>query len=95
MVCERGVLMRISGWVSPLVGVQKWPDLNSRQDQLDLLMQHNVMASSGKKGSSTLLQHAEHSLICLNIAVLTTEKCLASAAVHTASMDKSQFVFEC
>lgn len=43
--------------------VQRWPYLNCRQDQLGLLMQHNEMASSGKKGSSTQLQRTEHSLI--------------------------------
>lgn len=75
--------------------VHRWPCLNCRQHQLGLLMQHNEMASSGKKGSSTQLQHAEHSLIWLNAAALISEKRLAYAAAHTASMDKSQFVFEC
>lgn len=100
-------LTRISVCVNPLVEIKictvndegtlvhRWPYLNCRQHQLGLLMQHNEMASSGKKGSSTQLQHAEHSLIWLNSAVPTSEKRLAYAAAHTASMDKSQFVFEC
>lgn len=105
-----GVLMSISEWWAPWwekkrlksglsmakgALVQRLAHLNCRQDQLDLLMQYNEMASSGKKGSSTQLLHAEYSLIWLNNAVLTLEKIHAYATAHTPSMNKSQFVYKC
>lgn len=46
-----------------VVGVPEMALFKLQTGSMGLLMQHNDMASSGKKGSSTQLQCAEHSLI--------------------------------